>query len=136
MREIRGQSLSQIAATAGIAKSYLARLERGEVPNPGVATLGAIAHALGTGLPELFAPTTGSHARPRWSATIDPLEIEWLRPQLPLSLRAFLDELERQEGHVPADVVRSLGMMQVRGRRPAEIDDWRFLYLAMLRSVR
>ncbi|MBK8059527.1 MAG: helix-turn-helix transcriptional regulator [Gemmatimonadetes bacterium] len=136
MRELLGQSLGQVAESAGIAKSYLARLERGEVPNPGIATLGAVVQALGTGLAELFAPTTSSHLRPRWSATVDPLELEWLRPQLPATLRTFLQELEKLEGHVPADVVRSLGMVQVRGRRPAEVDDWRFLYLAMVRSVR
>lgn len=136
VRELRGLSVSRVAAGADVAKSYLARLERGEVPNPGLATIAAVAAALGTTLVELFAPTTDSHLRPRWSATVDPLELEWLRPQLPTSLNDFLEELEHAEGHVPADVVRSLGMIQFRGKRPDSVADWRFVYLAIERSVR
>jgi XRE family transcriptional regulator, master regulator for biofilm formation len=135
VRELHGLSVSRVAADANVAKSYLAKLERGEVSNPGLATIAAVAAALGTTLVDLFAPTTTSHLRPRWSATVDPLELEWLRAQLPTSLTHFLEELEQEEGHVPADVVRSLGMIQFRGKRPASVADWRFLYLAMERSV-
>ena len=136
LREMRGLSVSAVAAEAEIAKSYLAKLERGEVENPGIATLDAVAAALGTTLPELLAPATGSHRRVRWSNVVDPLEVERLRANMPASLLRFLEELEREEGsRVPADVVRTLGLLQIRGRRPDTIADWRFVYEAMKRCL-
>src|SRR4051812_27919115 len=48
------RSLSEIAAKAGIAKSYLSKLERGEVPNPGLVTLNAVARALDVTLGDLL----------------------------------------------------------------------------------
>ena len=136
LRELRGASVSTVAAQANIAKSYLAKLERGEVDNPGVATLDAVAVALGTSLAELLAPATGSHRRARWSAVVDPLEVERLRATMPPSLLLFLEELEQEEGgRVPADVVRTLGLLQIRGRRPGAVADWRFVYEAIKRSL-
>lgn len=136
LRELRGLSVSAVAAEADIAKSYLAKLERGEVENPGIATLDAVAEALGTSLGELLAPATGSHRRARWSTVVDPLEVERLQATMPASLLRFLKELERDEGsRVPADVVRTLGLLQIRGRRPDTVADWRFVYEAMKRSL-
>jgi len=136
LRELRGLSLSAVAAKAELAKSYLAKLERGEVPNPGVATLYRIASVLGASLADLFAPATGSHRRARWSALVDPLEIERIRESMAPSLTQLLTDLEKEEGHVPADVVRSLALIQFRGKRPEQLDDWRFVYEAIKRSIR
>lgn len=135
LRELRGLSVSAVAAEARIAKSYVAKLERGEVDNPGVGTLDAMAAALGTTLADLLAPATGSHRRARWSTVVDPLEVERLRATMPASLLRFLEELERDEGgRVPADLVRTLGLLQIRGRRPDTVANWRFVYEAMKRS--
>ena len=134
LRELRGMSLSAIAADAGIAKSYLAKLERGQVENPGIGTINNVASALGVALGELFAGETP----PRRSgpSVADPLEMERLRERMPESLRAFLEELERMEGmRVPADVVRSLASVQFRGRKPETVHDWRFVYEAIRRST-
>lgn len=136
LRELRGDSLGVVAAEAGIAKSYLAKLERGEVENPGVATLASVAGVLEISLQELFAPRTASHKRARWSAVVDPLEVERLRASLPGPLNQFLEELQRSEGErVPADVVRTLASVQLHGRRPQTTEDWRFAYLALVRCV-
>jgi XRE family transcriptional regulator, regulator of sulfur utilization len=136
LRELRGMSLSAAAAEAGIAKSYLAKLERGAVENPGVGTLDRVAEVLGTTLIELFAPATGSHKRARWSAVVDPLQVERLRATAPPSLEQFLKELEAAEGgRISADVVRTLAHLQFRGKRPERAEDWRFAYEAIRRSL-
>jgi transcriptional regulator with XRE-family HTH domain len=135
LRELRGDSLGTVATKAGIAKSYLAKLERGEVDNPGVGTLGQVASALETSLVELFAPPTGSHKRARWSSVVDPLEVERIRATLPEALSRVLEELGSESGRVPADVVRTLASVQLHGRRPRTADDWRFAYLALSRCV-
>ena len=137
LRELRGLSVSQVAKEAGVAKSYLAKLERGEVPNPGVTTLARIAAVLEVTLPQLLAQPTMSHSRPRWSAVVDPLEIERLKQTMSSSLVEFLRTLEHEEGSaVPADVVRTLALIQVRGKRPDTAQSWRFVYEAIRRSVR
>ncbi len=136
LRELRGMSLTEIAKNAGIAKSYLAKLERGEVGNPGVTTLAKIGQVLGTTLPQLLAQPTMSHVRARWSTVVDPLEIERLKDSMSPSLAEFLAVLERDEGaKVPADVIRTLALLQIRGKRPDTVDSWRFVYEAIRRSV-
>ena len=55
LRELKGLSLNALAHSASVAKSYLSKLERGEVPNPGVMTIARLAEALGTNLPQLLA---------------------------------------------------------------------------------
>jgi transcriptional regulator with XRE-family HTH domain len=135
LRELRGLSLSATAAAAGIAKSYLLKLERGEVENPGLKTLDAIARALGTTLAELLAP---SSAEPGLThPTSDPAiaEFEQLVASLPPELKEFLAQMEREEEKLPADVVRSLASIQFRGKRPRSAADWRFIYEALNRTI-
>jgi XRE family transcriptional regulator, master regulator for biofilm formation len=136
LRELRGLSLTKVATDADVAKSYLAKLERGEVSNPGLTTLGRVAAVLEVTLPQLLASPTASHTRPRWSSVVDPLEIERLKESMLPSLVAFLKILEDEEqATVPADVVRSLALLQIRGRRPETVENWRFVYEAIRRSV-
>jgi transcriptional regulator with XRE-family HTH domain len=136
LRELRGLSVSAVATKASVAKSYLGKIEQGKVDNPGLATLNSIAGALNVTLSELFAPPTGSHRRARWSQVVDPLEVERLKANLPESLEEFFKELEEKEGsRVPADVVRTLALLQVRGKRPRSARDWWFIYEAVLRSI-
>ena len=136
LRELRGQSVSSLAQEAGIAKSYLARLERGDVQNPGLGTINSIAAVLQVSLAQLFAPPTGSHQPARWSTLVDPLVVEHLRAEMPESLRTFLDELQACQGErTPADVFRSLALLQFRGKRPERKEDWWFVYEAVQRSL-
>ncbi len=46
-RQVGGLSLDDVAASSGIPRSAVARLERGDNPNPTVGTLARLAAALG-----------------------------------------------------------------------------------------
>lgn len=46
MRERRGWSLSDLEAKCDVTKSYIAKIERGEVPRPGVRILSRLAGGL------------------------------------------------------------------------------------------
>lgn len=134
LRELRGMSLSATADAAGIAKSYLAKLERGEVENPGLKTLDGVARALGVTLADLLAPKNPSTDRPPENEVE---ELERLIATMPPSLRVFIDSVEkREEQELSMDVVRSLASVQFRGKRPETADDWNFLYLALKKSTR
>ena len=47
-REALGLSLDQMALSSGVERSSLAKIERGDNPNPTIATLARVAFALGT----------------------------------------------------------------------------------------
>lgn len=136
VRQLQAKSLTSLAAEIKISKSYLAKLERGEVKNPGVGTLNRIAEKLGINLVTLFAPVTGSHARPRWSAVVDPLEAEYVRANPPPGLGQFLSRIEKRDSALPADTVVSLGHLRFQGKRPRTPEDWEFVYEAVKRCLR
>jgi transcriptional regulator with XRE-family HTH domain len=135
VRQLQGKSLSALAAEVKISKSYLAKLERGEIKNPGVATLNRIGEKLGVNLITLFAPATGSHARPRWSAVVDPLEAEYVRANPPPGLGPFFSRIEKQHGPLSADTIVSLGQIRFQGKRPKTPEDWEFIYEAVKRCL-
>ena len=130
LRELRGLSLSATADTAQLAKSYLAKLERGEVENPGLKTLDSLARSLGVTLADLLyegATSRGGHS--------DVAGYEELLSSIPLELHEFLTEREASGDRLPADVVRSLASIQFRGKRPQTVGDWRFIYEALIRTM-
>lgn len=132
-RELEGQSLSGLAEEAGIAKSYLLKLERGEVDNPGLATLGAVVKALRRTLEELLGPPPTTTKR-RVTVKEDS-NASYREGALPEGLKEFLNSLEARGEYVPADVKRSLAQIQFRGKRPQRPEDWLFIYEAVKRSV-
>ena len=140
IRQLQNRSVSAVAAEAGVAKSYLAKLEKGEVENPGLRTITAIGKVLGVTLPDILERTPAGRDTRR-SVTgrgelVDAHEFESLVAKMPVSLREFIrEEEERGSKALPADVVRALAGVQLRGRRPESVEDWRFLYNAMLRSI-
>lgn len=136
IRQLHGKSLSSLATEVDISKSYLAKLERGDVENPGVNTLNRIAEKLGISLVTLFAPATGSHARPRWSEVVDPLEAEDVRANLPPGLGECLAKLEQRDGPLSADTIVSLGRLRFHGKRPRDPRDWEFVYEAVERCLK
>lgn len=134
LRELQGQSLSGLASSADISKSYLAKLERGEVENPGLQTLHSIARTLQVTLADLLASSDDTVAGQSSSGSrIE--DYERLLADLPSTLRTFLAEKEQQGDKLPADTVRALAAVQYRGKRPKTTADWRFLYDAMRRSI-
>jgi hypothetical protein len=55
---------------------------------------------------------------------------------MPPSLVEFINVVEaEQESKLPADVVRSLAILQFGGKRPSTLSSWRFLYEALRRGV-
>ena len=137
LRELRRLSLGELAERAdGMAKSYLAKLERGEVENPGLRTLSAIARALDVTVAELLKraePASGAEGK---SLLAEQADLERLMSKLPPGLADFLREMEEAAEPVPAGTVRALALAEFRGRRPQRVEDWRFLYDALSRSVR
>lgn len=137
LRELRGLSLGALAEAAdGMAKSYLAKLERGEVENPGLRTLSAIARALDVTVADLLQQAEPVRGAEGATLLADRAEFERLMANLPPGLRDFLDLMSAEKRPVPPDTIRALAAVQFRGRRPERAEDWRFLYDAMIRSVR
>jgi transcriptional regulator with XRE-family HTH domain len=138
LRELRGESLGQLAESADLAKSYLAKIENGEVDNPGLKTLGAICRALGTTLPQLLQAEkrkgSGSKEAPeRYSKLAEELRLASI--DLPDGLRAFAKKMERAGTPVSPQVLSALALVQFRGRRPQTLEDWEFLFQAFTRSA-
>lgn len=129
--EYRGQrSITEVAAQAGIAKSYLLKLESGEVENPGLSTLDAIAKVLGVTVASLVRPgAVGEAGQRHRRPTLQP-------DQLPESLRQFVAERRKAGEEIPDDLVRTLAQLQYRGKRPENPADWFFIYEALRRSTR
>lgn len=137
LRELRGLSLGILADEAdGMSKSYLAKLERGEVENPGLRTLAAIARALGVTVADLLSPVEPDRPADGEALLMEEAEFAQLMANLPPGLRQFLDEMERRRQPVPAPTIRALAFAEFRGRRPERMQDWQFLYDALDRSAR
>lgn len=137
LRELRGMSLGALAEAAdGMAKSYLAKLERGEVENPGLRTLSSIARALNVTVADLLQKAEPERGHEGETLLVEQAEFERLLANLPPGLKDFLDRMAEERKPVPPETVRALAAVQFRGRRPERAEDWRFLYDAMVRSIR
>lgn len=136
LRELKLLSISAVAARAEISKSYLAKLERGEVDNPGLKTLQVIATALDVTLADLLTPADEPSPAPSSQSAVDLADFERTLADLPVQLREFVDAKKREGDELPADVIRSLAGVQFRGRRPRTREEWQFLYEAIRLSSR
>lgn len=134
-RDVRGMSLSALAEAAELAKSYLAKLEKGEVENPGLRTLSGIARALDVTVADLLAPAESAPRAERKTMLADTAAFGRILKDLPEGLKDFLKAMEADGRPVPPDMIRALASVQYRGKRPHSLDDWRFLYDAIRRSV-
>lgn len=136
LRKAHGLTLTELGERAQVAKSYIHSLERGEAENPGLRTLDALARALGVTVGDFLdamgQPPSEGGALLRSVAA----EADQLLADAPEELRTFLVEVEEKEGPVPMDVLRSLATLQLRGKRPRTLDDWRFAYESLKRAVR
>ena len=56
-------SLRDVARPAGISPAYLLKLEEGEVANPGIGVVMALAETLGTTVAELIGEAPGTNIR-------------------------------------------------------------------------
>lgn len=121
LREERGWSLSALASTVLISKSYLHDLENGTAANPSAEILYNIAVALGTTVGYLL----GRRANP---LVLDPEETP---PDIPASLEEFA-----RDADVPDEDKRRLACIKYHGRQPKTKEDWAYLYETIKRVTR
>jgi transcriptional regulator with XRE-family HTH domain len=115
-REELGLSLSQLAEKAGVAKSYLWELENdaAKAPRPSGETLFKLAEALGTTVADLLGrPVHRKNAS-----------------RIPETLRAFAQQENLTEGDL-----RMLAVIEYRGERPDTVEDWRYIYESIKRTI-
>ncbi|MFQ6133247.1 MAG: helix-turn-helix domain-containing protein [Armatimonadota bacterium] len=115
LREKRGLTLSALAKAAGISKAYLHKIESGRSSRPSGEILHRLAAVLGASVAQLLGVKEGN------STTA---------VRVSQSLREFASEAELSE-----DDVHMLARIRHRGRQPASVDDWRFLYESIKRAV-
>lgn len=110
-------SLTELAHRAQVSKGYLSQLESSsDGPRPSADILYRIAFALGTSVGELL------------EKKIVPTNDELT--DIPEALRQFA--LAEQ---LPEEEVKMLAQIQYRGKRPNKVEDWKFLYESIKRSV-
>lgn len=121
LREEQKLSLDDVAAKAGISKTYLWELERDTAgtKKPSADVLLRIAKALSTTLAELLALATVQ-------APAGPVEI-------PPSLIEFRERMGDQLS--PQDL-QELAAMKFRGTQPQTADEWHQLYFVLINNAR
>jgi transcriptional regulator with XRE-family HTH domain len=120
-----------VADVAGVAKSYLLKLERGQVENPGLATLGAVAKALQVTLAKLLSPAENEgQEKAARSNTWESVEA-----RMSESLKAFVAKREASGDTIPADLKQALARIRFRGFGPEKAEDWELIYLAVKRGM-
>lgn len=117
-RQAQSLSLAELARRARISKGYLHQLETSaDETRPSADILYRIAFALGTSVGELL------------EKRIIPGDDEL--PDIPESLREFA-----LASRLDDEDVKMLARIKYKGARPRSMDDWRFLYESIKRSVR
>jgi transcriptional regulator with XRE-family HTH domain len=100
LRESRGMTQSQLQARSRVSRSYLSRIESGQM-TPSLGTLEKIAEALGVGLNRFFVPETNGE-----TVLEDPF-IQGLRPYLRqldwTQWQSILKRLQAISDHVSSD---------------------------------
>lgn len=115
-REARGMSLTALAHLAGVSKGYISQLENAEETRPSADILQRIAETLGTSVEALLdKPGMGSVDQ------TDPIPSA-------LAEFAYLARLDVAEA-------RMLAHIRYHGKQPQTLEDWRFLYESIRRSV-
>lgn len=114
----QGLSIAELARRSKVSKAYLSQLENNvNGLRPSADALYKIAFALGTTVSELLEKQVGK----------DDDELT----EIPEGLRMFAmaEQLSEQE-------IKMLARIEYRGQRPHTIDDWKYLYESIKRSVR
>lgn len=122
LREAKGLSLEELAASAGISKTYLWELEKdiGGAKKPSADVLLKIATALSTTIADLMSLPT---VRTKES------EVE-ITP----SLREFIERMKLIKTPLSREDIRDLALMRFRGGQPQTADEWHKLYLVLASS--
>jgi transcriptional regulator with XRE-family HTH domain len=111
LRESRGMTQSQLQARSRVSRSYLSRIESGQM-TPSLGTLEKISEALGVGLNRFFVPESNGEA-----LLEDPF-IQGLRPYLRQldweQWQSILKRLAAISDHVAAPILPAAGNGLVR----------------------
>jgi transcriptional regulator with XRE-family HTH domain len=121
-REMRGLSLPDLAARAGVSKAFLWEIESGKSRRPGAEVLLRIAEALNVAITELLGRPGVPPAGPG------------LVPQINDGLRAFINERKVQGRPLEPEEVESLSYVQLKGGRPTTKEQWALVY-GMLKEL-
>lgn len=114
-REKAGLSLAQLAATSGLTKAYLVRLEN-QVGNPSVEVVVQIAEALDLTAADLLGGPVIRYVADD--------------PDIPPSLRAFAEEASLSSGDI-----RMLASIRWRDQQPPQTTErWQYVYRSLLMS--
>jgi transcriptional regulator with XRE-family HTH domain len=117
-RQEKNLSLAELARRAEVSKGYLHSIESGETQRPSAETLFKIANALSTTIADLLGEASITHED-------DGILI------IPDTLREFAEI----ENLTSADV-QMLARIEYRGKRPDTVDDWRFIFESIKRTLR
>lgn len=112
-RKERDLNLSELAAQAGVAKSYLSALESDEGDTqrrPSAETLYRLANALGVAVSDLLG------------RSVEQTDVS----QIPQSLRDFATG-----SRIPRADVDMLASIRFRGDQPESIERWEYIYRAI-----
>lgn len=112
-RKERDLNLSELAAQAGVAKSYLSALESDEGDTqrrPSAETLYRLANALGVAVSDLLG------------RSVEQTDVS----QIPQSLRDFA-----AGSRIPRADVDMLASIRFRGDQPESIERWEYIYRAI-----
>ena len=113
-RQEEGLTVAELARRASVSKAYISQLENNiNGVRPSANVLLRIASALGTSVSTLLEK-----------------EVSDQLADLPEELQKFA--LAEQ---LPEEEIKLLARIEYRGRRPKTVDDWKFLYEAIKRSV-
>lgn len=116
----KGISSAELARRCSISKGYLHSLENGEAQNPSVEILYKIATELGTTIADLMGE------REAISKTLQLKDRE-----IPQSLKDFA-----MQEQLPETDVMMLAGIQYRGKQPETVNDWRFIYESIKRTLK
>lgn len=114
LRTHKGLSLDELAATTGVSKPYLWRLETSSDANPSVEVVQKLADGLGIAISELLSAPEDRKG-----------DVE-----IPPALRQAQDDFS-----IPESDLGDLARIRFRGAQPMTAEDWGVLYLQLKRSV-
>jgi transcriptional regulator with XRE-family HTH domain len=122
-RKAANLTLDQLAAEAGVSKTYLWELENDKegAKKPSAEVLLKIANALSTTLADLLE--------------LPSIRVDRTRLDLSPSLREFRERMKALGAPLTDSEVRDLAAMRFRGGQPRTADDWHDLYRVLKRSA-
>lgn len=108
-------ALAELARRADLSKGYLHSIESGDTQSPSAEILFRIANELGTTIADLLGEE----------------QVEPVSAEISVSLREFA----KAENLTGADV-EMLARIEYRGKRPDNVDDWRYIFESIKRTLR